>query len=98
MLTQRFPSCQLTWLWSSRIARPGCRRHLGAEPVQDLLAGPVYNPGLAQHVTIQLLEITDAVRNARDIGVDADRHDPDRRRAVLVQAIEVITAAPQHFI
>src|SRR5213079_2826914 len=27
-------------------------RHLDPIPVQDLLAGPVQNPGLAQHVTI----------------------------------------------
>src|SRR5713226_6980466 len=60
-------------------------RHLGAEPVENLLAGPVQNAGLAEHVTIQPLEIADAVRDARDIGMDADRHDATRHRTFLVQ-------------
>ena len=56
------------------------------------------NAGLAEHVTIQPLEIADAVRDARDIGMDADRHHATRHRTFLVQAIEVIAAAAQQLL
>src|SRR5207244_349555 len=95
MLTQRFPRCQST---SSRVSNPGFRRYLRTEPVEDLLAGPMHDAGLAKDVSIELLEVTDAMRDPGYIGMHTDRHDPARDGTFFVQAIELGAAAAQHLL
>src|SRR5208282_6441503 len=53
-----------TALSALSINRRRRRGDLGAEPVQDLCAGPMQDARLAEHVPIEPLEVADAVRDS----------------------------------
>src|SRR4051812_41733628 len=86
-------------LGRSDSARPHNSSWLGGifVPVEDLLTGPHLHPRALENVFVELLEITDAVRHAGDVGMHADGHDAHALLALGVQAVEVIDAAAQPF-
>src|SRR6516162_3590198 len=55
----------------------------------DLLAGRKPHTGMRADLTERIVEPGDAVRDADQIGVQADRHDPARLRTLVIEGVEL---------
>ena len=62
-------------------------------PVIDLFAIHMHHAGVAVDMGVDLFEIFDAVRLARDIRMDRHGHDARTLRALLPEPIKLIAAA-----
>ena len=51
-----------------------------------------------EDVVVEHLQVLDPVRHAGEIRVDRDRHDPGRRLALEVEAVELIPPAAQDLV
>ena len=69
---------------------PGLR--LRQIPIENLLAVPVQHAVVARHVVVDRFEIFDAMRLARDVGVDRERDDLGALRAFGVEPVELVDA------
>src|SRR5215210_1478762 len=67
-------------------------------PVEDLRAVPAHNAGPAQQLGPQPLDVADAVRRARQVGMVGDRHDLRPLGRFLVQALEVVHRPQVHLL
>src|SRR5215207_3070163 len=67
---------------------------LATVPIQYLAPLPMQHAGVAVDVVVDGFEVVDAVRLARDVGVDRDRHDLGALAALAVEAVEGVDAPP----
>src|SRR6266446_1032406 len=63
-------------------------------PIEDLASLPMDHSGMAGDVVVDGFEVFDAVRLARDVRVDRDRHDLGALPPLLVQPVEGVDATP----
>ena len=61
-------------------------------------AGPEHHAFMARSIIEKFLKVADTVRHAREIRVDADRHDPRDVGAFGVQPVELALTALEHLV
>src|SRR5258706_29189 len=58
----------------------------------------MHDAGLAEHISIQLLEIADAMRHAGDVRMHGDCHHAARAFAIVVEPVELVLATQQQLL
>src|SRR5256885_17032915 len=79
----------------SKLLRRLLRGCLPFIPIQDLLAVPVQHAIMPRYMIVDLFEIFDAVRLARDVRVDRQRTDLGALVAFGVEPVELVDRALQ---